>query len=356
MAPTGSNSVVNPAMITLARESRGRTQTELAASIGVSQAMLSKVEGGAKEPTPELLGRLSAALHYPPEFFYQSDPILGPSFGEFYHRRRQDVGVKVLTRIHAQINVIRMHITRLLRSVELPELKIHPLDYDFSPEEAACAIRATWGLPNGPIANVVKVVENAGGIVIRYPFGTPRVDAISRTVPGLPPLFFVNEDLPPDRERLSLCHELGHLVMHDIPTSNMEDEANRFAAEFLMPEREIAPHLDRITVNLLASLKPFWRASMSALLKRATDLGKVNARDKKYLWIQMAPYRRKEPVDIEPETPTLLKEILDLHRHRFGYNLEELSRLLVAIPSDIMQTYGISESKSEVRTKLRLLH
>ena len=356
MAKPLSHKAINQAMIALARESRGSTQTALAELIGVSQTMLSKVEGGAKVPTPAMVASISAALHYPPEFFYQTDTIFGPGLSEFFHRRRQDVGVKVLTRIHAQINVIRMHIARLLRAVELPELKIRPFDMDdFSPKEAARAVRASWQLPAGPVPNVVKAIEDAGGVVIRYEFGTPRVDAISRAVPGLPPLFFVNKGMPPDRERLSLCHELGHLVMHDVPTPDMEDEANKFAAEFLMPEREVAPHLDRVTIDRLATLKPYWRVSMAALLVRAFDLGKVPAKKKQYLWMQMAQYRRQEPIEIAGETPTLLREIIDLHRHTFGYGLKEFSQLLAAEPSDIVRTYGLSEARNETRARLHLV-
>src|SRR4029078_5474641 len=106
----------------------------------------------------------------------------------------------------------------------------------------------------GTITNVIRMIEDAGGIVIRYPFGSARIDAISRWVPGLPPLFFVNEGLPTDRERITLCHEFGHLVMHDVPNADMESEANQFAAELLMPEREIGPQLDRVSLDRLAAL------------------------------------------------------------------------------------------------------
>ena len=51
-------------------------------------------------------------------------------------------------------------------------------------------------------------------MVISVDFETPRIDAISRWMPGLPPLFFVNKDIPKDRYRYSLTHELGHVVMH----------------------------------------------------------------------------------------------------------------------------------------------
>ena len=220
----GTEAIINPAMVVLAREARGLTQTDLAEQLGVSQSMLSKVEAGVKMPGPDLLERLGKVLEYPESFFFQTDPVYGPGLSEFFHRRRQDVGVKALGRIHAQINIIRMHVARLTKSVEIPEQKIRPLaleDFGGRPQEVARAMRAAWQMPHGPVANVVRVIEDAGGIVIRCQFGTQRVDAISRWVPGLPPLFFVNEGLPTDRERLTLCHELGHLILHDAPTANI---------------------------------------------------------------------------------------------------------------------------------------
>lgn len=351
---------VNAAMVTLARESRGLTQTELATLIGVSQAMLSKIEGSTKPVTDPVLGRLVEVLKYPAEFFYQTDTVFGPGLSEFFHRKRQDVGVKQLAKVHAQINVIRMHVSRLLRSVEEIDVKIRPLDMDDfggKPEEVARAIRATWQIPAGPIPNVIRMIEDAGGIVIRYPFGTARVDAISRWVPGLPPLFFVNEGLPTDRERLTLCHELGHLVMHDVPNPNMELEANQFAAELLMPAEEISPQLDRVSLDRLAALKPYWRVSMAALLVRARELRKIGKQAEQILWMQMAPYRRQEPpeLDLAPEQPTLLREILDLHRNTFGYGLPEFAALLNATPVELVTVYGLGQTASETKARLRLI-
>ena len=354
---------VNPAMVTLAREARELTQTELAGMLGVSQAMLSKVEAGFKAPTDQMLSAIAAALGRPEEFFFQTDAVFGPGLSEFFHRRRQDVSVKTLARIHAQINIIRMQVARLLRAVEVPNLKIRPMDMDdFNgrPQEVARAVRQLWNLPSGPIPNVIRVIEDAGGIVVRYPFGTPQVDAISRWVPGLPPLFFVNDGLPTDRERLSLCHELGHLVMHDVPTSNMELEANQFAAEFLMPARDVAPHLERVSIERLAALKPYWRVSMAALLYRAVELKKVAAKSATFLWMQMNKrgFRRREPaeLDLAPETPTLLQEIVDTHREQFGYGIEELSRMLAATAEEVGRTYEIGQRKSETRQTLRVVH
>ena len=66
---TMSDNPVNPAMITLARESQGLTQTQLAEMLNVSQALLSKMESGLKPVTDAVLNRLSEILEYPEEFF-----------------------------------------------------------------------------------------------------------------------------------------------------------------------------------------------------------------------------------------------------------------------------------------------
>jgi transcriptional regulator with XRE-family HTH domain len=113
---------INPAMVTLAREARGLTQTDLSRLIRISQALLSKFEAGLSEPDSVILTRLAESLDYPEQFFSQTDPVFGPGLSEFFHRRRQDVSVKLLSRIHAQINIIRMHVARMLRAVDLPEL------------------------------------------------------------------------------------------------------------------------------------------------------------------------------------------------------------------------------------------
>ena len=48
---TTSDKNVNPAMVTLAREAQGLTQTSLAKMLDISQAMLSMIEAGVK-PVP----------------------------------------------------------------------------------------------------------------------------------------------------------------------------------------------------------------------------------------------------------------------------------------------------------------
>ena len=157
--------------------------------------------------------------------------------------------------------------------------------------------------------------------------------------------------------RLTLAHELGHAVMHcKLPNPEMEAQAYQFAAEFLMPEKYIRQELNNINIEKLATLKPYWKVSMSALLMRAGGLGTITPRTKRYLWAQMskAGFRTREPIDIAFEEPALLNEIIDVHLKKLGYGLNEISKLINLNPDDVQNFYNILPTNEEVKAKLRL--
>jgi Zn-dependent peptidase ImmA (M78 family)/transcriptional regulator with XRE-family HTH domain len=349
------NKIANPEMVRLAREARGLTQTGLARESGLAQATISKVESSVLEASPSIVAAVAKGTKFPESFFYQTDPVYGAGTSEFFHRKRQAVPVGVLNTIHAIINVTRLHVARLLRAIELPECRIPALELgDFrSPSEVARAVRATLNVGPGPIPSVVKVIEDAGGLVVPCNFGTYEVDAISRWVPGLPPMFFVNRSAPVDRFRMNLAHELAHMVMHRLPEPEMEDQANEFAAEFLMPAGEIKQQLYGVTLSRLAALKPYWRTSMAALLKRSSDLKCITPGSARYLWIQMGQrgYRKREPLELDliPERPTLLREIFQYYRTDLGYSVEDLAHALSSRTEDLMALYGLEFSRPETR-------
>jgi Zn-dependent peptidase ImmA (M78 family)/transcriptional regulator with XRE-family HTH domain len=352
---------VNPEMIRLAREARGLTQTGLAKSAHLTQATISKVESGVLDVSPAVLSAIAAAVKMPERFFYQTEPIYGEATSEFFHRRRKAVAAGVLTKIHALMNILRIQIMALLRAVDLPPCRIPQLDIeDFkgNPREVARAVRAALNVAPGPIPSIVKVIEDAGGLIIPCAFGTFEIDAISRWAPGTAlPLFFANSSAPVDRFRMSIAHELGHMVLHRVPERDMEDQANQFAAEFLMPSAEIKPQLYNITLQRLAALKPYWRTSMAALLKQAGDLQCVTPGTARYLWIQMSQrgYRRHEPaeLDLVPERPALLNEIVNYYRADLGYSVDDLAQALKSTPADLMSMYGLELSKPETLRQFR---
>lgn len=268
----------NKEMLTLARESRGLTQGDLARKLDCTQGYISKLEHGLQPIPDDLLPDLADALGYPEAFFLQGDRVYGYGTPCLYHRKQKTIPALVLRQLQAIANVIRLQVRNLCRGVEFeissdfPRLDIE----DFkSPESVADLARRYWALPMGPIPDLLALIEASGGMVIRVSFGTHQLDAVSVCAPGERPLFMVNADSPWDRVRFTLAHEIGHMIMHNTVGVDMEAEADQFAAEFLMPAEDIRPELDDVRLETLAILKRRWGVSMQALARRAFTLGTI---------------------------------------------------------------------------------
>lgn len=328
---------INPQMITLARESRGLTQPELARLLSVNQGWLSRIEAGLRNIQRENLDRLAEVLNYPIEFFTRKEELFGLGMSGLFHRKLQSTSQRNLKRIHALIYIRSLEVTKLLTGVDIADTNKIPYmlieDYE-SPSEIARIVRASWHIPLGPINNLTTEIESARGIIITFDFNSKDIDAVAHYPPKCSPLFFANQFSPTDRLRFTLCHELGHIVMHQnsLAISDIEHQANEFAAEFLMPKKEIKHQFADLSIERLMMLKQYWKVSMAALIKRASDLQAITPGKAKQLWITMSKlgYRTIEPIelDIPPEKPTLLKEIIETYKKDMQYSLTELAKLL----------------------------
>ena len=300
------------------------TQANLANRTGLAQGTISKIEHGLRELSEDDIELLANALGYPPAFFERS----GQQYGQgtvCHHRKRQTMPIQRLRQIHASMNIMRMATADLLRGVEIQAPHQFPrMDVDDygSPDQIAQLVRQAWQLPLGPIKNLVATVEAAGGVVVLSDFGTDKLDAISQRPVDQPPFFFVSATAPGDRLRWSLAHELGRIVMHTAPAPNQEDEANRFAAEFLMPGREIKPALTRLDLTKLTDLKRHWKVAMQALIMRAHDLGTISDRQRRsfFMRFNQLGYRKTEPVLIPREEPALVRRVIEFHRAQHAYS------------------------------------
>jgi Zn-dependent peptidase ImmA (M78 family)/transcriptional regulator with XRE-family HTH domain len=344
----------NNQLVVLGRESRGISQVEMANLLGVSQGKLSKIENGLAGITPEELEQIAKTLRYPVSFFQRNEKTYGVGLSEFYHRKRQSVPQKQLNKIYSRLEVRRMEVISLLKSVDFDEPNFPSMDpelFNGDIEYIAQNIRATWHIPRGPLMNIVEIIEDAGGIIIPFDFEGANIDAITLFHPNTPPLIFINFDRPMDRVRFTLAHELGHIIMHRKPPSadtDIELQADQFASEFLMPNLEIASTLSNINLQKLASLKLYWKTSMGAILKKASDLGKITERQSRYLWMQLGKtgYRTHEPEELLPpiEKPRILEEIVKLHKNELKYSTGEISSTIHLVESEFRLLYSFNNS------------
>jgi len=341
---------INASMVVLAREFRGFTQEELARKVCLSQARIAKLEGGIQTEIQEpLMEMLCESLGFPSEFFIQDEELLGFGSSAYFYRKKADLTASDRRRIHGVVNLMRINIKRMLTFIDLePNRRLPKLDideYGGSAEQVAQAVRAIWTLPEGPIKNITSLIESSGVIITPCDFYTRSMDATSLRLAEMPPLIFINSQLPGDRWRFTLAHELAHLIMHDVPTEEMENEADRFAAEFLMPEIEMKAHFSRmanIRLQDLANLKSYWKTSMGSLLMRASDLGFLSDNQKRYLWSSMSKlgFRTKEPNPIPREEPKTYQKVLKYFTETLSYSADELSRVLKLTRQVLEELHG----------------
>ncbi|MBW4888789.1 XRE family transcriptional regulator [Mucilaginibacter sp. HMF5004] len=332
----------NPQMLKLARELRGYTQTQLSELMGVAQGTISKIEkfgSGFDESLAQLAAKI---LNLPVSFFDNQDTII-PIQGEF--RRKLSTSVKQLNQNNAKMTIAERQLLKLLDGIEISanEIPVWNVDIEGSPSLCAQHIRRIWKIPRGRIDNLTTIVENKGAIII--PLSLQDMDGFSMYTTNGIPLIFINKDISADRARLTIAHELAHIILHlscNVDSSrDRESEAFEFAAELLMPEADIRTQLVRLNLMTLADLKKYWKTSMQSIIRRSKNLGMLNENQYKYLSIQMSAegYRTKEPIFFPHEQPSVLKQIIDAYIDDLDYSIAEIAELLDSSIDEFRENY-----------------
>lgn len=342
---------INPQMVTLARESKGLTQKELADLLGISPGKLCRVEQNDQSFSEDIIDKLTKVLKYPRSFFYQEGEAFLPTSINF--RKRVKVAQKLLSPIEANINLYRLNIETLVEKMKLPLANVPVLDIKEygSPQEAAKQLRKTWKIPKGPVENLLQIVEQHGIFVISFDFGTERVDSRTIMTKDKHPVIVLNKTLFGDRQRFSLAYELGHIFMHAFTmasfdtTRDIGHEANLFAAEFLMPENDIKKDFEgTIDIAKLAELKRKWKVSMQSLLYTATDLGFLSNNQKRYLLeiFHSQKIIRREPVelDIQKEKPLLMRNLITQYKSAHRLSVKDLAEMFCLELEEFIERYS----------------
>jgi Zn-dependent peptidase ImmA (M78 family)/transcriptional regulator with XRE-family HTH domain len=313
-----------------AREYRGLRKVEVARAVNLTPGAISQYESSKAKPSPPALARLALHLGFPVEFFERRlEPTSRVDESQAHFRRLRSTSkferARLLVRLELLNDVLRRieeHVR--LPAVDVPSIPVEPGDYN-QVEAAALEVRQQWGLGSGPIDNVVRLLESKGIIVVRPAIGTGDVDAFSTSRLGRPLVVLGSDKDDAARSRFDAAHELGHLVMHhdSVPGSQaLEQQAQRFAAAFLMPMHVIFHEIPtRMSWPKFFDLKQRWRVSLQALLYRARTLGRLSpdAYQRAQIHLTRNWGRDSEPIPLgAPEQPTLLTRALALMEERLG--------------------------------------
>jgi Zn-dependent peptidase ImmA (M78 family)/transcriptional regulator with XRE-family HTH domain len=311
--------------LTLARQLAGLRKNALATKIGKSATAVAAYEAGTKKPAPATVAELALALEVEPAFFLAAQEGSSPESAAVHFRSLRATSQIARDQAEAYGRLAVQTMNTIERHVEFPtrDVPSYPVAVDDTesgaPEEAAARLRKDWEIPNGPLGHLVRLAENHGVLVVFSPLDSATVDAYSFDTHTRPVIML--NPLKDDyyRQRFDVAHELGHMVMHlDTEPGGrvIEQQAHRFAAEFLMPAEEIASMLPaRADWRQLGRLKQEWNVSLQALLYRARVLGVMS--DVTYrnamTTVSTRGWRRREPGPMPLlEQPSLLPSSVKL--------------------------------------------
>ncbi len=272
------------------RSGLGMTQAAVAEKAGVSPATYQKVESGSAQPRVDTLYKiahaLSVAIH----------DLLAPV------RELSSVRFRAQKKLKKRDNILAQTANWLDDFNYLLDSQNSGVEYTLSgvPDaisaksgidrsiEAARVVRITMDLSETePIHDVAGLLASHGIKLLASPLKSDAFFGMSVGEEDGGPAIVVNvwDRIPVERWIFSAAHELGHLILHldafdaDIVDEDgaQEDEANKFASYFLMPQkgfdREWAETRGLDLWDRILKIKRIYRVSYKTVLMRLIELG-----------------------------------------------------------------------------------
>lgn len=358
-----------------AREARGLSAAEIAKLVSVTRQTVSQWEHGHQTPHPMKLSFLSQALEVPKGYFFRASPTKVTR--SVFYRSLNSATKKARVRSEGKYEWLREIVAYLEESFEFPQQNFPSIDVprDFKDisdddiESIAASSRLHWGTSEGPIQDLSLLVENNGGIISRFRFGSEAISSFSEWCPFDNRPFFVlgTDHANAFRSRFDLAHEIGHAILHrqvsraEITQAQhfklLESQAFRFASAFLLPAEAFCADLWAPTLDAYNALKPRWKVSIASMIYRSRQLDLVNDDYAQRLWMTLSRkgWKRKEPLDdLEPvETPRLLRRSIEMLMEEGQMKPSQILASIRLAASDVEELTGLepgrlSESKAEV--------
>lgn len=187
-------------------------------------------------------------------------------------------------------------------------------------EKAAFAFRKTIGISNNqPLSDLINTLENLGIVIIQIKDENNNFsdfDGLSEVVNNIPLIVILDNIKDGARQRFTIAHELGHLLLNiDNQLVNEEKMCNRFASALLMPKNavynEFGTSRNNLNIFELKAFKEEYKVSYSAIVYRLKDLDIISEYLYKKLNIYLNKYIGKnDPEPINKEKSNLFKKIV----------------------------------------------
>lgn len=363
---------------------------QLAEKVGVTEQAIWQYENGYTSPKLEVVNKMKFIFKVKSSYFYREDLLDKANFENIQsqHIAYRSETINTLSKTQSELMYIRFldeFMKRIESKINYPpnlllQLRKETLEYLRQNQNVdrenqikfiANLARQTMGLPRSSNQNLLFLFEKAGAFIVEKEIGE-TIDAYSVwTEDDRPYIILGTIKKSAARRNFDLAHELGHLLLHYKVEFNMldrksyrdlEDEANSFASEFLLPE-EFGNDCKEITKvsnpDSYIDIKQKWEVSLQAIAMRVHKLGMMEYQQYRYFFmsINKKGYRTQEPLDekIPISRPMKLKSILQLLFEKGIYTLstltdelkvdQEFLTLVTGIEKEFFDQYRQSEQK-----------
>lgn len=321
-----------------ARIMAGQSQRDLASGANVSPMAISKYERDMDTPGSSVLIRLAKALGVKIEYFFRPTTI---TLSSPTYRRRASLPSEQKESIleHVQEWLERyLDIEVLLdKTPHFKVLQPRHVETMNAIEDVALDLRKQWNLGLDSIKGIVEICEDRG-IKVGLIDAPSDFDALTLWANGNTPVIVLRQDMPGDRQRFCLAHELGHLVLQPAEHIDEEKAAHRFAGAFLVPkptvELELGMKRHALSMYELHMLKHKYGMSMQAWVYRAKDLGILAdaVAAQMFKKFRQQKWYRQEPGDALPaEEPRRFNRLV-IHALYEGIISEARAAELLGVP------------------------
>lgn len=214
------------------------------------------------------------------------------------------------------LEVIELNNTAL-QSIKLKKYLCNSLE---DAENAANDFRNFIKISNKqPISDLTNIFENLGIVIIHIKNPDGRFndfDGLSEFVNNIPVIVILDGIKDGARQRFTIAHELGHLLLN-IKDEELDEEklCNRFASALLMPKEavinEFGASRNHINFFELTAFKFEFKVSYTAIAYRLKDLNIISD----YLYKNLSIYLsqrigKNDSKPIQPETSYQFKKIV----------------------------------------------
>lgn len=291
-----------------ARNALGLCQRELASQANVSAMAISKYERNKSMPSSKVTLSLANSLGVRVEYFFRQtdvhlDDIEFREDDKLPNKEKEKMFADIEDQIERLQELEEFLPTIWSKALDMPDNLPKTIDSYAEIEDLTNQLRKNWGLGLNAIPDLIDTLERKGiKVFITQYDGNQIFNGLSAKVSNSP-IIVVGHSWPGDRQRFTIAHELGHLVLKNklSQSLDLEKACNQFAGSFLIPNSSVINVLGNkrhwLEPQELMLIKQEWGISMGCCIHRANSLKIITLEVTRKLWklFRENDWKEKEP-------------------------------------------------------------